>query len=189
MAEAWLSAAVCICEVHVKASLLWTVYRPGGTSNAEAMGGGIGGIIEKPAHVIRLTENRVYLTFVSSYYLLNLEVRESNRTLPIQSVYKYPKTIPIHAFRIYCQRRTLVCLHPLYYNVVFPEYIHHYDISTIVLYTTNTTCTRFTYLPYINHPYSFVPDSPRKLKCLTSPKTDKAASSVIQRTNSQTKTT
>lgn len=72
MAEAWLSAAVCICEVHVKASLLWTVYRPGGTSNAEAMGGGIGGIIEKPAHVIRLTENRVYLTFVSSYYLLNL---------------------------------------------------------------------------------------------------------------------
>lgn len=82
MAEAWLSAAVCICEVHVKASLLWTVHRPGGTSNAEAMGGGIGGIIEKPAHVIRLTENRVYLTFVSSYYLLNLEVRESNRTLP-----------------------------------------------------------------------------------------------------------
>jgi len=82
VAEAWLSAAVCICEVHVKASLLWTVYRPGGTSNAEAMGGGIGGIIEKPAHVIRLTENRVYLTFVSSYYLLNLEVRESNRTLP-----------------------------------------------------------------------------------------------------------
>lgn len=65
---------LCICEVHVKASLLWTVYRPGGTSNAEAMGGGIGGIIEKPAHVIRLTENRVYLTFVSSHYLLNLEV-------------------------------------------------------------------------------------------------------------------
>lgn len=76
MAEAWLSAAVCICEVHVKASLLWTVYRPGGTSNAEAMGGGIGGIIEKPAHVIRLTENRVYLTFS------NLEVRESNRNPP-----------------------------------------------------------------------------------------------------------
>lgn len=64
----------------MKASLLWTVYRPGG--NAEAMGGGIGGIIEKPAHVISLTENRVYLTFVSSYYLLDLEVRESNRKPP-----------------------------------------------------------------------------------------------------------
>lgn len=181
MAEAWLSAAVCICEVHVKASLLWTVYRPGGTSNAEAMGGGIGGIIEKPAHVIRLTENRVYLTFVSCYYLLNLEVRESNRTLPEDYTYSRMSTI--------LPKECTSLGTYTYYNVVFPECIHHYDISTIVLYPTNTTCTLFTYLPYISYPHSFVPNSLRNWKCLTSPKTDKAASSVIQRTNSQTKTT
>lgn len=29
-------------------------------------------------------------------------------------------------------------LHPLYYNVVFPECIYHYDISTIALYTINS---------------------------------------------------
>lgn len=56
---------------------------------------------------------------------------------PIQSVYKHPKTTPIHACRPYCQRRAPVCLHPLYYNVVFPECIHRYYISTIALYTIN----------------------------------------------------